>query len=557
MDDFKKDTINQEIEHMMKWADEVTSNRMPDREKLEFRDDGVYLTVYPPQKGGEIIDPELLLQEIANRNIRNIEFTKVRQAAREMKGEPVYIAPAQKEERIDGSVKVELSKNKMEAYLTVYPPRGGAPLTRGAIENALKEMNVVYGVKAEVIERALHMRQAGEALTVAQGSSPVDGKNAGIEYKFNTDVMRGKPTQTKDGRADFYNLNLVENIEPGQVLAVKIPATRGTPGYTVTGEEIPAKPGKDILIPIGKNVELRDDGNSVVSTVKGHVSILGNKISVSTVYEVNGDVYFNTGNIEFNGSVVVKGSIREGFRVTAQGDVEVMNTISDGIVECTGSLKVKNGILGKKSQIKAGGNVLTRFIENSVVASGGEVVVGEAIMHSRVSAVKSVVVGGKGVIVGGLVRAGEEISCKIAGSPLATVTELEAGIKPELRMELSRLVRERQVKEADYEKAEKAVKLLNYLQQTQGELPPDKMAILVRVSKVQTQLAEDLEQLDESISSIAQQIEQTQRGRILVQGVIHSGVRVVIGSAFMHIQDDYTFACLKKVGEDIRISSYS
>jgi len=294
-----------------------------------------------------------------------------------------------------------------------------------------------------------------------------------------------------------------------------------------------------------------------LATAKGHVILTGNKLSVSNVYEVRGDVDFNTGNIEFNGTVIVKGSVREGFKVVADGDVEVLNTIADGVVECSGSLKVKNGIVGRtKSRIKTGGNVVTRFIENSAVESGADVIVGEAIMHSKVSAKKSVAVGGKGVVVGGVVRAGEEINCKIIGSPLATMTELEAGINPELRQELVQLTNLKHAKEQDFEKADKAVKLLSKLKQAQEELPPDKMAILMRVNKLHSQLTGELEELKQNVENLEFQIKQSERGKIMVQGVIHSGVKVTIGSATTHIHDDLNFVCLIKVGEEIKITPY-
>ncbi len=557
-DDFQKELTDREIERIMEKADEIASKGPQDGIRLvEYKDDGVYLTVLPPQNGGRALNPEDVVKDIEARKIKDVEYIKVRQAVREMRGEPVYIAPPQKEVIEDAVVNVEISKNKMEAYLTVYPARGGKPATRQDVENALKEKNVVYGVIDEIIDKAVSLQQISEPLVVARGCPPVDGENARIDFKFKKDEIAGKPTELLDGRVDFYNLNLIQNVEPGDILAVKIPATPGTPGYTVTGEEIPAKPGKDIQIGIGKNVELIDNNTTALSTARGHVVVTGGKISVSTVYEVAGDVDFNTGNIEFNGSVIVKGSIREGFQVVADGDVEVMNTIADGIVQCTGNLKVRNGIVGKKTSIKAGGSVFTRFIENSKVESGGDVVVGEAIMHSKVSAKKTVTVGGKGVIVGGLVRAGEEISCRIVGSPLATVTELEAGVSPELRREHARILKEKQAKELDYDKAEKAIKLLNHLQQTQGELPADKMAILVRVSRLQTQLTEELAQLKERLENIEFQIQQSERGRIKVQGIMHPGVKVTIGSAYMHIQDEYSFVSLTKSGEDIKISPYS
>ena len=546
---------NSEIDQIMKWANQMTSKNSKDAVKFEYRDDGVYILVSQPS-GESPVDPDEVVRDIEARKIQNPDYSIVRQVAREMKGELVRIAPPQQQVSEVAIINVEVGNSKMEAYLKIAPARGGQPVTKEDIANALQEKGVIYGIREDIIERAVDMQSVTEPLTIAHGVNPIDGENSKIEYKFGSDVLRGKPTELVDGRVDYYNLNMIRNVEQGEVLAVKQSLSLGTPGFTVTGQEIPAKPGKDVQIAIGKNVELRENNTLAISTTKGHAVLAGNKLSVSNVYEINGDVDFNTGNIEFNGTVVIKGSIREGFKVVADGDVEVMNTIADGVVECTGLLRVRNGIVGSKSRIKAGGSVFTKFIENSIVDSGGEVVVGEAIMHSKVSAKKSVIVGGKGVIVGGIVRAAEEINCKIVGSPLATLTELEAGINPELRLEYAQIIKLKQAKDLDYEKADKAVKLLNYLKETQGELPQDKLAVLMRVSRLQAQLTEEIEELRQNAENAEFQIQQSERGKVMVQGVIHSGVKVTIGSAFMHTHDDYNFACLIKVGEEIKVSSY-
>jgi len=357
-----------EMDQIMKWADEVDSKSSRDLLQLDYRDDGLYITVHRPQETEKAVDPEEIIRRIESRKIQNPDFAGIRKAARETTGQPVKIAPPQKENIDTGAVIVEISKNKMEAYLQLFPPSSGSPQSRQDIEKVLQEKNVVYGIRDDLIT---------EPLVIARGTNPLDGQNATIEYVFDSDAdaLRGKPTEMVDGRVDFYNLHFVHNVEPGEVLAVKTPAGQGTPGYTVTGEELPAKGGKDVQLAIGKNVELADDNTRVLATAKGHVILTGNKLSVSNVYEVRGDVDFNTGNIEFNGTVIVKGSVREGFKVVADGDVEVLNTIADGVVECSGSLKVKNGIVGRtKSRIKTGGNVVTRFIENSAVESGADVI---------------------------------------------------------------------------------------------------------------------------------------------------------------------------------------
>lgn len=523
----------------------------------EYRDDGVYLTVFAPKGEVPHISLQEVVEEIGARKIFSPNINLIHRTVREMSGQPVLIAPPQHEALKDGWAVLKISPNKMEAYITVYPPLGnGKPLTRQALEVVLREGNVVFGINNEIIDLAVSKQRVNFQL-VAKGINPVNGQRATIEYKCQSSTILGKPTEMDNGKIDYYELDLIHNVEPGEVLAVKIAATQGIQGSTVTGEIIPPKPGKDVQLVAGKNVELLENGFVARSTERGHAIIAGNKISVSTVYEINGDVDFNTGNIDFNGSVIVKGAVTEGFRVVADGNVDVLNIIAGGVVECTGNIKVKNGIVGRnKSIVKAGGNVVTRFVENSIVESGGDVLIGEAIMHSKVSAKLSVVVGGKGVIVGGTVRAGEEISCKIVGSSLATATELEAGVNPELRNEYNRLTKEKQVKESDYIKAEQATKLLKQLLDAKGELPPEQMAVFTRVSRTVEQLGLELEEIKIAIENVEASILQSERGRLLVQGIVHPGVKITIGTAVMHIRDDYSYVSFTKDGSDIQISPY-
>lgn len=435
---------------------------------------------------------------------------------------------------------LEISPDGMEAYLIMKFLPTESIVSEEDIMRVLQEGNVVYGVFEEVTRTALNPERWGSPVLAAIGSPPVDGKDAVIHFNHQSRVTGGAPKQLSDGRIDFYNLYLITCVEPGDVLAVLEDATLGQPGCTVTGETIPAKDGKPAKLTPGKNVKLSDDKHEVIATVAGHVIINGNTVNVSPIYQVNGDVDFNTGNILFNGSVVITGNISEGFRVVADGNVEVLNIISGGFVDCTGELRVKNGIVGKnKAVIKAGGSVITRFIENAFVESGMDVMVSEAIMHSKVSASGCVNVSGKGVIVGGAVRAGQQITCRIVGSNLATATELEAGISPGLRQEYNRLLKEKQSKEADHLKSCQIINYLRNIRLAKGELSQEQVDILVRVSKSQASLTQELEELKNTLQRTEALILRSGHGRINVEDVIHPGVKITIGSDNLFVRDDY------------------
>jgi hypothetical protein len=83
--------------------------------------------------------------------------------------------------------------------------------------------------------------------------------------------------------------------------------------------------------------------------------------------------------------------------------------------------------------LKAGGNVIAQFIENSTVEAAGYVEAG-SIMHSQVFAGTEVHVGGKrGFISGGKVAATTLVEAKILGSDMGTDTIVEIGISPTIK----------------------------------------------------------------------------------------------------------------------------
>ncbi|HEX3033129.1 MAG TPA: FapA family protein [Bacillota bacterium] len=522
---------------------------------LEFQEDGIYLTVYPPMGTGLAIEPQQIFSELAAEGVTECDQDLVDETVAAMAGTPVKIGAPVERKSIPGQIYCRMNQDEMQVFVRVVPPKnGGVPVTKDQILAELNRLRVVHGVDEDSVQRAVDLTQAGEEVLVATGTPMEPGQNAQLEYNFRTSGMVIQPKELADGRVDFYNLDLVENVLSGAVLVTKKPLTNGVEGKTVTGRTIPTKPGKDIVIKAGKNTELIDDNTTLIATANGHVVNQGGKISVFPIYEVPGDVNLSTGNVEFVGNVVVKGNITEGFVVKAQGDVEVRGSIAGGNVIAQGHLQVKNGIQGMgKNIINVEGNVFTKFIENATVVAKGDIVVGEAIMHSKVSAGANVMVGGrKGVIVGGLVRAAEEITAKIVGSNLATSTELEAGVQPELRERYNKAEKELADTQINLEKTQKAFVMLKTMEQTYGELPTDKKAMLVKVSRAQYQMMAMIQQLQEEFQRIQEELDSSGNGKINVSNIIHSGVKVTIGNAVMFISDPIQFVSLVKDKGEIK-----
>ena len=79
-------------------------------------------------------------------------------------------------------------------------------------------------------------------------------------------------------------------------------------------------------IKCGHNTKLIENENKIVSLIDGNAFILGGYVHVEPLVTVN-NVDYSTGNIHFDGSVLVKGTIADGFKVEATGTVEVFECV--------------------------------------------------------------------------------------------------------------------------------------------------------------------------------------------------------------------------------------
>lgn len=299
--------------------------------------------------------------------------------------------------------RVELDRDKMTCRLWLPSGEGW---TREKLKAMLGERGVVFGVLEEALEEAASMASAGrdvEGLVVARGEIPVHGEDGWIEELFSRPT--GKPRVDERGDVDFYELDLMVQVRAGTVVARRHPPREGKDGRNVLGEEVKHRPGRAAAFNYGEG--LRVEGNELVATRDGCLVWTGDTLSVRDLLVVNGDVDFATGNIDFNGYVLVKGDVRDGFKVEAEKSVEIEGSVERAtVISRNGNISVKKGIQGKgRARIVAQGKVMAKFIQEAYVEAE-EVIVNEYIFRSEIRTEKGVVVEGKrGVINASSVRA--------------------------------------------------------------------------------------------------------------------------------------------------------
>ncbi len=496
--------------------------------EYQFNDEGVFIVIHMPTGGGKPLSLEELKTELAKRGFANIvkDETALRAIYRTRETPFKISGPLFDVEKKDGAFTLEVSRDGMEARLRVMPAWGGKAVTPDEIQAEIKNKEIAFGVDEEALNAALRETREDSEYIVAKGIPAVAGSDGDIMYLFERE-LKAVPKELEDGRVDYRELNLIVNVTKGTVLAEKIPATEGTSGRNIFGKEIPAKRGRELPLPAGKGVVRSEDGMKLIAETDGCPVVAGKQLKVLPVYEIKGDVDFTTGNIYFMGNVIVRGSIKSGFKVVASGNVEIYQGIEDARVEAEGKILVKRGIAGQgKAIVKAGDEIMSKFIQNAEVRTK-ESIQTEACFHSTVLAGKKITVGGKrGLIVGGLVRAGLEVNAKTVGSPYATPTEIQVGIDPQLREASLNLNAQINADTENLAGVEKGLKHIGYTTQQAGEISGYKANLYQRLRQTKLQLEERLAELKEKLDKIKEQIGNESTGILRVKDVLHPGVRI-------------------------------
>ncbi len=519
---------------------------------VDIGNNQVLLTVHPRAEEDAPVSVTSIYGFFAARQLPWTNVRVIEQALDQATGLPVVVIPDLLAAGKSAQLNLKVSADRMQAVASVTPAVWGPELAVEDINRELRMSGIRFGIVPGVMEQIVAQQSAGREWIVAQGQAPVNGEDAYLVYRVNLDKSTLSPAFLPDGRVDFRELDNIVNVEAGQLLAERVAPTAGKPGYTIFHEEIAPKPGRELVWPVGKGVEVIN--NQLLSIVAGQVVHKRKKISVLPVFEVFGDVDYSIGNIKFVGNVVVRGSVKSGFNIDAEGDVKVAGWVDAANIKCTGSVIVSGGIQGQgRGVIEADGDVYCRFIENCNVSASESIIVGEDIMHSQVVAGRRIEVGGrKGLIVGGVVRATDSITCKVLGAALGTPTEVEVGINPMLFAQYGQLQGSLVKMEDELAKLRQGLQGLQRLQQLQGTLPAEKRQLYDLTRAAYEQRSREIADGRSQLMALEEAIQSIRDAYIQVSDFVHPGVRVSIGKSVFFARDLLPGGIFRLNGPDIQ-----
>ena len=549
---------------------------------LEFRESGVYITIFPDSNGVlfELSDIRQILQECG---VVDYDVVSLARIVRESSGEAQklsdsFLSPedmkallngekrpsegeASEEEialseeekalqAIPAEIIVEISRDRMQASVRFDTRKGRGLRSVSDIQEALAAKKVVFGINMEAIKKGC---KGLSPFVAAVGVPPQHGENAVIERKFDLGI-KGRPVVDKYDRVDYKNLNLFVLVKKGSVLAVRIPQTQGVPGKNVLGAEVMARNGRPLPLPLGKGTAQQGE-NTVIAAIDGQIVDSKTKIAVDPHLIIRSSVGVSTGNIDFDGSVEIKGNVEAGFIVKATGDIEIGGVVSGGDVHGR-NVFVSGGVNGMgRGQVTADEDVRVSFAENARIEAGQDIHISDVSLHSNLRAGKHIILEDRrGQITGGFAAAGEEIRANVLGNQACVVTNISVGIDPTLQHKYNTACNE-------YKETKKRLteitQMLNTLSKIDvSKLPPQRVEQINSLTRSQFPLVGKLKRQEAEIAAMTEELSQMKNGKIAVASIIYPGVRISINSLKKNIQSELQRCTLTVKDDEVTVGLY-
>lgn len=352
---------------------------------------------------------------------------------------------------------IKVSESRMEATLNLVGELPSPPMTTQALaaevaslnQNLILDKDVTHQYEKFTTEMAQNQRP--EPVVIAHGTPVIHDEHGTVETLYDQVAVSPETPVTgaapDGGHQSHYDRSCFIVVRKDQPLLKVLPIRPGKDGVDVYGKPISRKLGREAKVVVGANT--RREGDTVYANLGGKLDHVGDKISINPKMEINGNIDFSTGNINFPGEVVISKNVLDLFKVISEDNVTVQNMVEAAEVHAGKTLHVVGGMAGKeKGKFSAGENIISKYITNAHVRAGGNV-------SARVEIVNcDLICGGKievegGPLVGGHIIARGGAKVKDLGSDAGTKTLLEVGVDGDLRqkvMDMGVQIKQRQHK---------------------------------------------------------------------------------------------------------------
>lgn len=437
----------------------------------------------------------------------------------------------------DDVMAVSTSQNSMQAYLTISVQ--GSKFTKKEILDFLESKGIVKGIREDALEAISKGKYGTDPILIAQGSMPQRGADGWYEFFFRTNVEK-KPRQLADDSVDYQNIEWFETVNEGQKIAFYHEAEEGTDGYQVTGEPLLARKGTERTRLTGSGFRVDEDKKTYWSTIDGMIKLDGTRIDI-TKQLILDEITMATGNLTFDGSIVIQGKVGNGTKIKATEDIMIEGSVGAATIESGGSVILKQGMNSAgKGFIRAEGDVVSKFFESVKVYAKGNIQTNNSLNSELFAEGKIEVIN---TIAGGKVQSKTEIKTYDAGNRVGIATNLAITVSEETKR--VKFLTEEEIKKVTGE----LTTLKSSYEDFQAKYPPEirnTMDIFLKLENAIFTKEKQMKELLEKLTALDEEIKELDLAQVVIKGNAYEGVSVTMRGITWKANNSYNIVIKSK-----------
>jgi len=448
-------------------------------------------------------------------------------------------------------LKTKISQDGLSARLIVphdfdrsklVPELCDAMLMRAGIELTTDTKKLIK----EFIAKAQAAPEGEFSEVIARGTAPSHGEDGHIEWHLDklqqpeSEPLPDTPSPDANAKpaeepVSFYDRSVFTVVKTGDVLGTIHHATPGQDGRDVTGKNLASRDGKALDFKYDESIMV-GRGYKIIAQADGMLDLSGKMACIRDTIEVDNYVDFNTGNIRFNGSVVIRKGIRDCFTVEAEKDIEVHGLIEAATVIAGGDLRALGGFAGRNSGMASvRGNLHAKYLDAVKSKVRGDLQVDREIINCN-TMVLGKIASPQGAIIGGETKSAGVIEVAELGAEGLPITTVQIGTVPhldplihKLSTIISRLVEIRQklVDEQELIQKSSGARVTNAHKERLCEL-------MYEIAEVQTHL----DRAEPSIESAKEKAEGMRAAEIYVGKKVHPNTVLICSGLRYRIKNE-------------------
>ncbi|MBT1065168.1 DUF342 domain-containing protein [Bowmanella sp. Y26] len=311
-------------------------------------------------------------------------------------------------ERRDAEVKFKLTDSDMLAELSLLTACGGANPNYPQLLKMARAADIKRGLSRKRLKAALQQANSEPPGThikmiVAKGLPMRAGHSSKMLPLVPNALERIlRPQEISVSRVDMRDLGDVICVKAGTPLLRRTPPSQGRTGFTVRGESLQPTPGEWLTLKPGSGTLISpDDENLLLAEIAGMPKFNNGDMWVDETFVCKG-VNVGTGNINYDGAVIVNGDVTEKMIITASGDVTINGFVESAIIQAGGDIIITQGAMGKQAEVgkteystklSAQGSIHVQHGQGLEIICNGNVTVGKQLAHSSIICRGAVIVG--------------------------------------------------------------------------------------------------------------------------------------------------------------------